>query len=441
MLEIDDGSLYNLASKLKSGLLTPLDLVEYYFDRIEKNEASIQAWCYLDKSSANKEAEKLTKEINMKHIRSPLHGIPIGVKDNIDVKGMPTRMGSRVSNGRKLAEKDAPIIKKLREMGAIILGKTHMTQYAWLDPGPTRNPHNLEHTPGGSSSGSAAVVAARMVPLSIGSQTAASVCRPAGYCGVAAFKPTYKITNDIYPLSPSFDTIGFFANDMDDLIFWMEAIEPSLSTLNINDQPCSVGIILDPLYQNAAQSIITLQKNFLADFQRMNVKYEIVKPIVPFQEMILSHKKVMAFEAAQHYKELVQKNVAHFSFNFIQLINDGLNISKHEYQETVKELEKIKNEFWIANCHVDMFLTIPTATSAPKGLERTGDPSFTTPWTVLGGPLSVIPGGKDENGLPIALMLASAPGRDKKLIRLSRLAQSFVNNQLHSRQSTSPYTK
>lgn len=419
-------SLREIAEKISCCEISPLELAESYLDNIEKNDKQIQAWSYLDIGGAIETAAKLAKEAQMGQIRSPLHGIPIGIKDNIDTIGMPTHMGSKLSALRIPAEIDAPIVEKLKKMGAVIIGKTNMTEFAWLDPGPTRNPKNLEHTPGGSSSGSAAAVSAGMVPIALGSQTAASVCRPAAYCGAAAFKPTYLPNKDIHPLAPSFDTIGFFGGQFDNLAFFLKSFDEKYLISHSIKSNLKIGFIADSIYKEASRSLLDLQGHVLQNV-KSTAQIEEVKPIIPFQQIIEWHKKVVAYEAADTYKELIRNQSSIISRNFSQLIHDGLAISRQEYSELLERITGVKEQFWIENNHIDMFVTIPTSASAPKGLDNTGDPSFTIPWTVLGGPLSVIPSGTDEQGLPISIMLASSPNSDKKLLSLSSYVNGYIN--------------
>ena len=207
--------LVELTEEVAAGRTSPSTLVERCLGRIEEREGEVRAWAFVAASSAREEARALDRELKDSGPRSPLHGIPVGIKDIFDVAGMPCEWGSAVERGRT-PSMDSPLVSRLRALGAVILGKTHTTAYAYFDPAPTRNPRNLDHTPGGSSSGSAAAVADGMVPLAVGSQTMGSVLRPASFCGVVGLKPTFGglPLEGVMPFAPSLDHAGLFASDV-----------------------------------------------------------------------------------------------------------------------------------------------------------------------------------------------------------------------------------
>ncbi len=202
---------------IRRGDLTPIELLETSLARIKQLESEVEAWVTIDEIGARTTAENLTKEAAKGLIRSPLHGIPVGVKDIFYTRGLQTTMGSPLYAGY-IPDFDATVVSQLRELGAIILGKTHTTEFASHDPAPTRNPWNTAHTPGGSSSGSAAAVSAGMIPLAIGTQTGGSVTRPAAFCGIVGVKPTYDLLSrdGVYPFSWSLDHVGLFTRDVKD---------------------------------------------------------------------------------------------------------------------------------------------------------------------------------------------------------------------------------
>src|SRR5262245_41905343 len=205
------------ALQIAKGALSPVDLVEACLGRIRSLDGTIVAWAYVDEAGARAAARERTAEAAAGRIRGPLHGVPVGIKDIIHVTDMPTTAGAKAwAHSRPTA--DAPVVRRLRAAGAIILGKTHTTEFAYRDPAPTRNPWNVGHTPGGSSAGSGVAVAARMVPVALGTQTVGSVLRPAAYCGVVGFKATHGFTpaEDVIPLAWSLDHVGVLARSVDD---------------------------------------------------------------------------------------------------------------------------------------------------------------------------------------------------------------------------------
>src|SRR5262245_18603468 len=225
---LDPGRVGGLATDIARQRLSPVALIEGYLDRIAAADPHVECWRQVDAQSALKIAQEREREAATGELRGALHGIPVAIKDIIDVEGLPTRANSRSRSNLGPANSDAEIVSALKAAGAVVLGKVHTTEFAFFDPSPARNPHDIRHTPGGSSSGSAAAVAAGMVPVAVGTQTVASVNRPAAYCGISAFKPSTRSlsTYGITPLGPSYDTPGVFGWSVADAIHAFEAIVP-----------------------------------------------------------------------------------------------------------------------------------------------------------------------------------------------------------------------
>ena len=225
----DPGHIETLAGDMRSGRLSSEALVGRCLDRIARVDEHVQAWRVVDSDRALEDARALDREAAEGRFRGPLHGLPVAIKDVMDVEGLPTRCNSRALQDRAPATADSEIVAQLRTAGAVVLGKAHTTEYAFFDPSPARNPHHTDHTPGGSSSGSAAAVASGMAPAATGTQTVASVNRPAAYCGIAAFKPSTGLlsTFGVTPLAPMFDTVGFFGWRVADAAALFEAVCPA----------------------------------------------------------------------------------------------------------------------------------------------------------------------------------------------------------------------
>jgi aspartyl-tRNA(Asn)/glutamyl-tRNA(Gln) amidotransferase subunit A len=225
----DPGRVRELVAAITTKELSPITLVRRFLDRIAEVDAQVQCWREVDAERALAVAEERAREAGEGHIRGLLHGVPVAIKDIIDVEGLPTRANSRSRAAVPAASNDAEVVLALKAQGAIVLGKVHTTEYAFFDPSPARNPHNIAHTPGGSSSGSAAAVGAGMVPMAVGTQTVASVNRPAAYCGISAFKPSSRCLPKfgITPLAPSYDTPGFYGWSVDDATYVYEAVAPN----------------------------------------------------------------------------------------------------------------------------------------------------------------------------------------------------------------------
>ncbi len=384
--------------------------------RIEESDADVKAWVSVNASGALAEARR---QDTVDGAPSPLQGISIGVKDVIDIAGEVTRGGSATRAASGPATEDAWIIKRLRECGAIILGKTTTTEYATMDPCATRNPWQLQHTPGGSSSGSAAAVAAGMVSASLGTQTAGSLCRPAAYCGIAAFKPSYGLlrTDGLLPLAPSFDTLGVMAPRIADcallleaLADWPESTLPESARIGMPSRdffPDADHEALDHLEQTAAMVV--------------QAGYSLERIDTPFagDAPLQDHRLVMAFEAYRAHAAVYQADRALLSQHIRALLDYGSGIGEEAAATALERIAAWRSATWSGLRQFDAILTLPVPASAPS-LTSTGPAHYQIPWTMLRGPLAVLPGRLDRHGLPLACMLAAAPGQDRALLGLGK---------------------
>ncbi|MDQ0221396.1 amidase [Peribacillus cavernae] len=424
MSNLNQLTIYEASQLIKAGKVTPIELVKDCLDRIKEVDQELLAWRVVDELSSMETARSLTQEMKNGKVRGPLHGIPVGIKDIFDVAGLPTRAGSVIFENVDPAVEDCSIVAKLREAGAVIIGKTHVTQLAFYEPSPTRNPYHLQHTPGGSSSGSAAAISANMALLTLGAQTNASISRPGAYCGAVCFKPTtHSIQMDgVFPLAPSFDSPGLFANSLLDLaIGYQPFSDRSVNDLDelylqsLTGGSCKVGVVSDAIYSEASIDLQNVQEETI---KRLEVNhYEIKEVQAPrsFSDLIDLHRLVMAYEAAQHHHALVEEH--DIGGKFGALVEEGQQISEGAYKDAMDNIHRVKSEMLELFDSFDVLLTLPTDTSAPEGLDPTGNPKFTTPWAALGVPLVVIPAALDGKGLPLAMMFASAPGSDFDLIK------------------------
>jgi aspartyl-tRNA(Asn)/glutamyl-tRNA(Gln) amidotransferase subunit A len=417
----DEFSIRELSQAIKTRKVTPVKLVEESLARIKELEDKVIAWKVVDEEGALAAAKELTKEIENGVVRSPLHGIPIGIKDIIDVKGLPTRLGYEGYQNIGPAEQDAEIVAVLRSLGAIIVGKNHTAQFAYYDPAPTRNPYNLAHTPGGSSSGSAAAVAAGMVPLAVGTQTNASICRPAAYNGVAGFKPTthHFALDGCFLFSQTFDSIGFFARSFEDIAVLYECLEENngMELSTDNQSPYKIGKVMDPVYQEMSAGVRDGWDEFCNRLGGLGYVIEELESPYPFQELIDQHQIVMAYESGRNHADIVLRDTQYIGAKFLEFVQKGKEISEESYRKALNGISLAKSEIQFLYNKYDVLLTPPTDTVAPKGLESTGNPKFTTPWTTLGVPISTLPIGIDSNGLPLAVNLSSQAGNEVGLIK------------------------
>jgi aspartyl-tRNA(Asn)/glutamyl-tRNA(Gln) amidotransferase subunit A len=391
---------------IRRGELFPLDLVDYCLIRIEQLEPRVRAWVSVDAEGARREAARLGTLARAGSVVGPLHGIPIGIKDIIDVAGWPTRAGSPLRFDH-IAAKDAEIVERLRRAGAIILGKTVTTEFASFDPPPTRNPWNLEHTPGGSSSGSAAAVALEMCCAAIGSQTGGSIVRPASYCGVAGLKPTlYSVSLEgVVPLSPNLDHGGPLARSVADLGVLYQVLQRVDSAPANSWTPklsWSKGFFWDRADKEVRQ--VTEQAVRLLGDMVENRDWQEMP--ASFSEVHACHRCLMAVDAAEYHRATFAAQRNEYGRHIAGLIEEGLHASAVDYAHALRLQKQFSTEFQNA-LGTTILVTPSTPTPAP-GLETTGDPAFNSPWSFAGVPTVTIPCGLASNGLPCGLQLIAA---------------------------------
>ena len=404
-------SLTALVRQLESGDATPTDLVRTCLDRIEALEPRIRAWVSFDADGALAAAEALGRA----PVRGLLWGIPAGVKDIIDVAGVPSGCGSTVRHGTPTAGEDAACVASLRRAGGIVLGKTVTTEYGYFAPGPTRNPHRPEHTPGGSSSGSAAAVAAGMVPFAFGTQTAGSLTRPASYCGVAGFVaaagsiPTAGVTG----LSHSLDSIGFLAAGVEDVRTAWAAIA------GVDDEPRQAraprlllwdGSDVAPISDGMQAGV----QRVLAALRPRGAWVESLGLGAAVRDLTQLHAVVMAYEAARTRQELEGRD-ADISVPLAQLLARGRALPAPEYAQAAAGIAAARREVTARLRGFDAVLAPAAPGPAPAGLDATGDPVLSRPWQAMGLPVVTVPGMKDDDGLPLGLQLVGLPGNEGRL--------------------------
>jgi Asp-tRNA(Asn)/Glu-tRNA(Gln) amidotransferase A subunit family amidase len=368
----------------------------------------------------------------------PLSGIPVGIKDIIATAGMATTNGSPIYAGNIPAE-DAWIVAKIKDYGGTIFGKTVTTEFAWRHPGPTVNPWNRLHTPGGSSSGSAASVAAGIVPLALGTQTLGSIIRPAAYNGVVGYKPSFGAIPraGAHPLSGSLDHIGFFTRSAADAA--------ASCALFIDQNPTAVKTeavwadFFTPLFPRKLAVMRTgvwdrahagQQQNFEASLRKLReAGADLVDMDLPADTAVILEAAacVLQYEAARIYGDLVRLHPALASAPLKQLVADGLAVPQEKYLAARALQERLRKDLttWIDTC--DAILTLPATGEAPAGLANTGDPVFCTPWTFMGAPTVTIPSGWSANRMPLGLQIVGAFGRDKDTLRVAAWAETILN--------------
>ncbi|NVK20507.1 MAG: amidase [Methylocystaceae bacterium] len=420
-MDLNQLSLCEALIKIEKGETSVRQIVDACYNRIEEREEKVGAWQYLVPRE-----EYIKKLVAHEHFykNSILKGLPVGIKDIIDTKGMPTEMGSEIHKAR-FPLNDATCVSRLKQLGAVVMGKTVTTEFAYFRPGKTANPHNLKHTPGGSSSGSAAAVADYMVPVSLGSQTAASVIRPAAYCGVTGYVATRgeMSLRGVQPLAQSLDSLGMFARNTadirllrklflaDDLV--LPEIPSDLKFIQVTGSDigdCTPE--MDGVMEIAAS---TLREKGCVVLSGSFNGY--------LKQLVELHSTIMAFEAARNMTE-ERESPEKLSVQFSDLLETGLKISYQEYLNALTRVDEI--ETWLVAEFGDAvaFLAPASPGAAPEGLSATGAPHMSRPWQVLGRPVVSTTIAKNDLGLPLSIQLVGKRHQDDLLLAVNEVLAS-----------------
>jgi aspartyl-tRNA(Asn)/glutamyl-tRNA(Gln) amidotransferase subunit A len=417
---------------IQRGELTPLDLVERCLQQIDRHESDIRAWVLVDADSARAQARRAGDEIAAGRSRGPLHGIPLGIKDIIDVEGWPTRCGSSIPPATAAAQ-DAALVARLRAAGAILLGKTVTTEWASFDPPPTRNPWNAERTPGGSSSGSAAAVASRMCLGAIGSQTGGSIVRPASYCGVAGLKPTYGRVSvrGVSPLAFHMDHPGPIARTAADLAMLLSAIagedrDDPLSAgapaevYAIGDSGAAptLGLIAQDAFVRADAQVQDVVRNAIDSLSQHGALTRSVTLPESFVNLVGMHRRIMAVEAAHAHRHWFPDRRAEYGPKIASLLDEGLECPAIDYAMAVEHQARWRAKAEAELAGVDAWLMPATDTTAPRR-DSTGNPQFQAIWSYAGLPVVSLPCALAEDGMPVAVQLIGRSFGEGALLRVA----------------------
>lgn len=403
------------AEAVRAGRVSPVELVEACLVRMRALDSELKAWAHVDGEGALAVARERESEAREGRLRGPLHGVPIGVKDIFDVAGMPTTGGAK-SFAHTRPGADAASVARMRAAGAIVLGKTVTTEFAYRDPAPTRNPWNHGHTPGGSSAGSAAAVAARMTPLALGSQTVGSVLRPAAYCGVVGFKGTHGLVpvTGVIPLAWSLDHVGVLARSVGDAAL-------AMSVLAGRDlEPAAVSaprLALAPELLGRASREVTAQIEAVADaFARAGATVSKVELPASFRDLAGAGLTVLEAEAAAYHEPWFGKHAEQYGSEMRSLIEAGLRVPATAYVGANRARLAFRDEVTPLLAAHDALLCPTAPAPAPAGLGSTGDGSLCSPWSNAGVPAITLPSGIASSGLPHAIQLVQAAGASSRLL-------------------------
>jgi Asp-tRNA(Asn)/Glu-tRNA(Gln) amidotransferase A subunit family amidase len=419
-------TIHEAAAAVRAGKTTPIDLVETCLGNIERLEGSVRAWVFVEADYARAEAKRLTEELRKGQNRGPLHGIPIGVKDIFDVFDWPTAAGSKLWE-KSVARQDCEVIRRLRCAGAIFLGKTVTTQYASFDPPVTRNPWNLERTPGGSSSGSAAALAAGMCLGALGSQTGGSITRPASYCGVAGCKPSFGRVplEGIVPLAPSMDHPGPMARCVEDLDLLLSVFADGWpGTAAAADAPVLTRVY--GLFRDLAEPPVqAAMEDLVRKLEAAGARIEEGALPAGFADVSARHRIVMAVESAQYHKFRLERHPEDYKPNIRKLLEEGLACSATVYAETKAHQHLLQEQTQALLADGTMLLTPATTGPAPDAA-TTGDPAFNSPWSYTGLPTVSLPTGQFVDGLPLAVQLVGGRGSEARLLSVGRWCEQAL---------------
>ncbi|MEU4311126.1 amidase [Nocardia sp. NPDC024068] len=428
-------TLGEVLDAVAAGALTPAGTARLALSRIRELDPGLRAMVSVDTGAGLGDGPH----------RGALRGACVGIKDVLDVAGLPTLAASPARVNNPPAAADAAIVRQLRAAGATILGKTVTTQLATMDPAPTRNPWCRSATPGGSSSGSAVAVAAGLLPLAVGTQTAGSVCRPAAYCGVSAIKPTYGLlpTDGMTALAPSFDTLGLFARTVGDIALAFEALHVA-DPVASNDTPAHggsrlrLGVLPPAFYHDADGASLTHLGEVARAAATADMEVVEVPPPAAPQRVLDLHHIVMCREAWDAHSGSFAPAPHLFGPHIADVLRTGATVTDREYDDARAEIAALRAARWSQLAGVDAVLTLPAPGPAPDR-STTGSAAYLIPWTAFHGPLVVVPGERDAAGLPLATMVAAAPGADRTALAVAtRLARHIDRLPTHAPPATRP---
>ncbi len=420
-MSLHERGLAEAARAIRAKELSPVDLVEAVLARIDTLDARVQAWALVDREGARAAARQAADEATRGVLRGPLHGVPFGAKDIFYSAGLRTEGGSKVMAGFVPAY-DATAVARLRSAGAILLGKCHTTEFATYDPAPTRNPWNLACTPGGSSSGSAAAVAARMVPLALGSQTIGSNVRPASYCGLVGLKPTFgRISaRGVMALSYTQDHVGLMTRSVEDVALGLGLVaghdpdDPSSSRAPVPDYLAAItrrrapriGLLREFFFERATAEVARITSESVDRLARAGAMVEEAKLPGSFRAVHAAANLIVRSDTAGIHAERFAKHADLYRPAIRGMIETGMLVPGELYVRSLRVRRQFRREMLPLLERYDVLLTPTTPAPAPEGM-ATGDPQFQVPWSLSGLPSITVPCGLSASGLPLGLQLVS----------------------------------
>jgi aspartyl-tRNA(Asn)/glutamyl-tRNA(Gln) amidotransferase subunit A len=420
-VSLHERGLADAARAIRTKELSPVELIDALLARVDELDARVQAWALLDRDGARAAARQAADEAARGVLRGPLHGVAFGAKDIFYSAGLRTEGGSKVMAGF-VPTYDATPVARLRSAGAILLGKCHTTEFATYDPAPTRNPWNLACTPGGSSSGSAAAVAARMVPLALGTQTIGSNVRPAAYCGLVGLKPTFGriSTRGVMALTYTQDHVGLMARSVEDIALGLSVMagpdpdDPSTSRMPVPDYGAAItrrrapriGLLQEFFFERATTEVAGITTRTVERLARAGAAVEEAKLPASFRAVAAAAHLIQRTDSASIHADLYARKADLYRPAIRGSIEMGMLIPGDLYVRALRIRRQFRREMLPLLERYDVLLTPTTPAPAPEGM-ATGDPQFQAPWSLSGLPSITVPCALSSSGLPLGIQLVS----------------------------------
>ena len=420
---------------LRRGDLSSVKLAQSLLSRIDELDPELHAWVTIDREDVLGRAHERDEQLKQSGPLGPMHGIPVGLKDIFYTAGMKTTACSKIY-ADFVPTYDATVVVKLKEAGAIVLGKAVTTEFATADPSPTRNPWNVAHTPGGSSSGSSVAVATRMCAAALGSQTGGSTCRPASYNGIVGLKPTYgRISrHGVVPVSWSLDTVGILVRTVEDaaiLLGVMSGYDPNdagsadepvpdfTAALGRSDGPPRIGFLRQFFLERCDDEVRKHTETAVARLAGGGAIVEELNLPPSFDTCFAAHRVVNEVECAAFHEETFRNRPDEYGPQIRSRIEAGLLTPGVRYLQSQRMRRRFREELSALASRVDALVMPTTPTPAPASLDTTGDPAFQSPWTSAGLPTITLPSGLSKLGLPLGIQLAGGPFQEEQLLAVA----------------------